>query len=109
MGSAKFSTDNVMEEDIMNVPTNSIESAENSEELSLTKILNVQLITLQKNMLHKDVVHKTKVKASVSKRKSCDECGKKFNKISTFNTHMRKIHGVIADQLNQENNSTQVN
>ena len=43
MGSAAFSSDNVMEEDIMNVPTNSFESAENSEELSLTQILNVQL------------------------------------------------------------------
>ena len=39
MGSAAFSSDNVMEEDIMN----SFESAENSEELSLTQILNVQL------------------------------------------------------------------
>ena len=43
MGSAAFSSDNVMEEDIMNIPTNSFESAENSEELSLTQILNVQL------------------------------------------------------------------
>ena len=43
LGSAAFSSENVMEEDIMNVPTNSFESAENSEELSLTKILNVQL------------------------------------------------------------------
>ena len=42
MGSAAFSSDNVMEED-MNIPTNSFESAENSEELSLTQILNVQL------------------------------------------------------------------
>ena len=32
MGSPAFSSDNVMEEDIMNVPTNSFESAENSEE-----------------------------------------------------------------------------
>ena len=95
MGSAAFSSDNVMEEDIMNVPF-------------LDKNIKCT-ITLRKNILHKDVVHKTKVKASVSKRKSCDECGKKFNKISTFSTHMRKIHGVIADQLNQENNSTQVN
>ena len=39
MGSAAFSSDNVMEEDI-----NSFESAENSEELSLTQILNVQLL-----------------------------------------------------------------
>ena len=58
---------------------------------------------------HKQVVHETKVKASVLKRKSCNECGKRFNKISTFSTHMRKIHGGIADQLHQENNSTQVN
>ena len=43
MGSAAFSSDNVMEEDIMNIPTNSFESAENSEDLSLTQILNVQL------------------------------------------------------------------
>ena len=43
MGSAAFSSDNVMLEEIMNIPTNSFESAENSEELSLTKILNVQL------------------------------------------------------------------
>ena len=43
MGSSAFSSDNVMEEDIMNIPTNSFESAENSEELSLTQILNVQL------------------------------------------------------------------
>ena len=43
MGSAAFSSENVMEEDIMNVPTNSFESAENSEDLSLTQILNVQL------------------------------------------------------------------
>ena len=42
-GSAVVSYDNNTDEDIMNVHKNSIESAENSEELSLTKILNVKL------------------------------------------------------------------
>ena len=40
---------------------------------------------------HMMAIHETKEKKE-PKRKSCDKCGKRFNKITTFNTHMKNIH-----------------
>ena len=56
--------------------------------------------TTSKDVLtrHKEAVHGTK-ENSGSKRKVCNICGKKFNKLSTFNTHMEKVH----KEVNQEN------
>jgi transcriptional regulator NrdR family protein len=44
---------------------------------------------------HTKFAHKVKVKtrAKVTKRKTCEDCGKRFNKDSTFKKHMTTIHG----------------
>ena len=40
---------------------------------------------------HKKVIHETKEKKQ-TKRKACNICGQRFNKIATFNTHMKSVH-----------------
>ena len=40
---------------------------------------------------HTNIQHKSKV-AATTKRKICDICKKKFNKISTYNKHVQKEH-----------------
>ena len=40
---------------------------------------------------HNTTIHESK-EQSVSKRKVCNICGKRFNKIATFNSHMKKEH-----------------
>ena len=40
---------------------------------------------------HTQSIHEEK-ESSSSKRKVCNICGKKFNKISTFNNHMKQEH-----------------
>ena len=44
---------------------------------------------------HTQVSHesKNKDKDTKSKRKICNECGKRFNKESTYRTHVRTMHG----------------
>ena len=41
---------------------------------------------------HKELHHEKKVKQMASKRKECDICGKRFNKETTFNHHMKIVH-----------------
>ena len=44
-----------------------------------------------------------------SKRIHCDQCDKKFNKESTFQTHMKNIHGKeVSQSQNNQNNLNQV-
>ena len=40
---------------------------------------------------HTETCHEIKEKTN-SKRKICNICGKRFNKTTTFNTHMRNSH-----------------
>ena len=41
--------------------------------------------------------------ATNSKRRTCNICGKKFNKENTFKTHMEKIHAGTSNNLNLNN------
>ena len=41
---------------------------------------------------HKELHHEKKIKQMASKRKECNICGKRFNKETTFNHHMKSLH-----------------
>ena len=53
---------------------------------------------------HTIFAHKLKMKtrATVTKRKTCEDCGKRFNKDSTFKKHMTTIHGVAEVEVRQQ-------
>ena len=53
---------------------------------------------------HTKFAHKLKMKtrATVTKRQTCEDCGKRFNKDSTFKKHMTTIHGVAEVEVRQQ-------
>ena len=56
----------------------------------MTLLTNTHLSSLIALKLHENVNHKDKKEHK--NRIKCDECDKKFNKESTFKTHMQKVH-----------------